>query len=317
MDGVRGSAVLVATDRQRLSDMTFLDGRETFWSSQTLVPIRLAPCTGPPMSRFVFHAGFCGSTLLARLLGLSGDALVLKEPQCLADIAGQRELIVSGRAIASLDALLDYALCKLDEAGDTGRLVVVKPTNWVNSLLPQLCHPKRGVRAVFLGMDRRSFTRAVFRGNRARIEFSIRLAAQLAAIVPDGEKILVAAIAQDDNPLDRAARIAGLLHAFQERLFEQMIATNGWSDEVRITLDDLVQRPEATLRRTRMVLGLAQQDNAPQRAALMMSRNAKDPLIRFHPADRHQEDREMERHHGVRFDAALDWVDSYYPSAPD
>ena len=308
LDGVEGEAEIATTDRGRLRASSFLDGRERFWSDKRVVPLHLGGVTTPPATRFVFHTGFCGSTLLARLLDRPGKVLSLKEPQCLADIAGQRAALAAGRGVAPIGALIDHALHALGAAGERELPIVVKPTNWANVLLPELCAPGRTAAAVFVSMDRRAYVGAVFRGGRDRIAFCSRLAAALAPVLPAGESLLGEAVAGAGDPLDRAARLTVLLHAMQEALFDRAIAANGWSSAARIDFAHLAQHPAAVLRRARQVLGLDIGGEDDTHAFDLMDRHTKDPASPFDPGQRLRHDQEIERHHAQRFDAALDWI---------
>lgn len=308
LDGVEGEAEIVTTDRGRLRAASFLDGREQFWRGKRVVPLDLTDRSVPPATRFVFHTGFCGSTLLARLLDRPGKVLPLKEPQCLADIAGQRTALAAGRGVAPIGALIDHALQALGAAGAPELPIVIKPTNWVNVLLPELCTPDRVAAAVFVSMDRRAYIGAVFRGGRDRIAFCSRLAAAIARVLPNGEGMLEEAVNSGDDPLGRAARLTALLHAMQEALFDRAIAANGWSDAARVDFAHLAQHPAAVLRRARRVLGLDIGGEEDAHAFDLMDRHTKDPASPFDPGQRLRHDQEIERHHAQRFDAALDWI---------
>lgn len=310
MDSVEGDAVMVATDRARLSKASFLDGRETFWSEQRLCRLAPAPPAVTPATRFVFHVGFAGSTLLARLLDWPGHVVVLKEPQCLADLAGQRELIEAGKGIAPIGRLLDYALAELGSAGGPDVPVVVKPTNWVNGLLPELCAPRRIDHALFVSMDARHYLGATFRGGNERLAFCARLASSIAPVVPRGAALLERAIASTDDPFGRMARIMAVLHWLHESLFDRVIEANGWPDDVRIDFADLLARPDRVLQRAQEHLALPARPPQTGRAAMLMKRHTKDPASAFRPAARAQEDEFIEQRYGARFDEALAWLDS-------
>ena len=309
LDGVAGLVEMVATDRGRLRSASFLDGREDFWSRRAVAPLELQEPTGNRARRFVFHVGFCGSTLLARLIDRPGMVLVLKEPQCLADIAGQRARLVAGRGVAPLARLIDHALESLGAAGEPELAVVVKPTNWVNSLLPQLCSAGRIGHAVFVSMDPRAYLGAVFRGGRDRIAFCARLAGEIAPVLAGGPGLLDEAIKGASEPLDRAARLTVLLHAMQESLFDRAIAANGWDSSVRIDFAHLAQHPAAVLRRARHALGLDLGGEDDRRAFGLMDRHTKDPASPFDLGQRLRNDQSIEEHHAQRFDAALDWIE--------
>lgn len=310
MDSVQGEAIVALTDRLRLRNASFLDGREAFWREQRLCPLDLRLQGKAAATRFVFHVGFAGSTLLARLLDRPGHVISLKEPQCLADIAGQRELIAAGKGIAPLERLLDFALAALGEAGDRDMPVVVKPTNWVNPLLPHLCVPGRIDHAVFVSMTRRHYLGATFRGGNDRLAFCARLAAQTAPVVPQGDALMHAAMAATADPFARMARIMALLHWLQEWLFDDAIARNGWPDSVRIGFEEIIADPDGAVARARGLLALPVSPREPERAAGLMKRHTKDPSSAFRPAKRAQEDEFIERRYGACFDEALDWLDA-------
>lgn len=309
-DAVMGEAELALTDRARLRSVSFLDGRETFWREKRLVPLALTRAPDTRARLAVFHVGFCGSTLLARLIDRPGRVLVLKEPQCLADIAAQRAQIERGAAIGRLGAVLDHALGELGKVGDGEISIVLKPTNWVNTLVPALCRPGRIERAVFVTMDPRAYLGAVFRGGRDRIAFCTRLATEIAPVVPGGNAALAGAIDGGGDPLDTAARIVALLHALQDAIFDAAIEANGWSPKARIDFAHLAQHPAAVLRRVRAQLGLAAVAGEQETVAAQLERHAKDPSSPFRPNRRLNEDAEVERHHAARFDRALDWVEA-------
>ncbi|WP_133364658.1 hypothetical protein [Qipengyuania sediminis] len=315
LDGVQGEAAIAVTDRGRLRASSFLDGRERFWRSQAVLPLQLNGQGAYPARRFIFHVGFCGSTLLARLIDHPGHVLVLKEPQCLADIAGQRAALVAGEGVAPIGALIDHALGSLGAVGEPELAIVVKPTNWVNSLLDDLCAPGRIDHALFVSMDIRAYLGAVFRGGRDRLAFCTRLAGEIAPALAGGPALLAKAAGSEGDPLDRAARIVALLHAMQETLFDRAIAANAWPSAVRIDFAHLTQHPAAVLRRARRLLGLGVGGEDDERAFALMSRHTKDPASPFEPSERLRQDREIEQHHAARFDAALEWLETTGPLA--
>lgn len=307
LDGVRGDAVMVGTTSARLRQASFLDGRERFWSSETLQPLHLRHRSEQAASRFIFHVGFCGSTLLARLLDDGNCTLALKEPQCLADIASQREALRSGSAAAPLQAAIDHALDWLGACAQEGGVVVVKPTNWVNLIVADLCPPERPVRAVFVSMERRAYLGAIFRGGRARIEFCMRLAGEVASLSASFHDLLASAIRSSADPLDQAARACAVLHAQQEALFDSAITANRWPADVKVNFAELLSDREAVLARVSRVLDLPPRHR--DAAVPAIPHHAKDPSAGFAPEERAVEDAAIEAHHGARFDAALEWLE--------
>jgi hypothetical protein len=307
LDSVRGDELVVGTTAARLRQASFLDGRESFWSSETLRPLELRDRGPRAATRFIFHVGFCGSTLLARLLDNGGDVLALKEPQCLADIASQRVALATGSAAAPLPAAIDHALEWLGASAGEDGFVVVKPTNWVNTIVADLCAPDRPVHAVFVSMERRAYLGAIFRGGRARIAFCMRLAGEVASASGHGDDVLESAIRSSSDPLDQAARACAVLHAQQEALFDRAIVANGWSADVKVSFAELLSDRVAVVGRVSRVLDLPSRDRAADVPAI--PHHAKDPSAGFKPEERAVEDAQIEAHHGPRFDAALAWLE--------
>ncbi len=303
LDSLSGNAVIADTDSARLQAASFLDGREAFAAEEQLVSIRPADLLPLRPAAFVFHVGFCGSTLLARLLDQPGSVLALREPQCLTDIASQRRAIRAGQAIAGFAPIIGHALANLGQGDER---IVIKPSNWINGALPDLVACGAIARAVFLTCDRREFLIAAFRGGRDRLAFCARLASELADEFANGTAILAHEAALDCDPLDRIARICALLHAMQEALFAQTRARAAIPDAALLTFAELIADPAGTVARAQAALGLPAGNAAAEKDAL--SAHSKDPQRRFSSVDSAAANAVVEHHHAARFDQALAWA---------
>lgn len=104
---------------------------------QALAPAGVAP-------HFIFHSAFCCSTLLTRALDIPGISMGLKEPEILnelATLARQRRLEPEQlRLVARL----------LGRPFGAGEVVVVKPSNVANLLIPELMRAAPQSRALLL-----------------------------------------------------------------------------------------------------------------------------------------------------------------------
>jgi len=69
VDPARRTGSFVRTSAAALRAAAFLDGRTLYWDGSP-VERAIAPAGDgdAPVARYIFHVGFCGSTLLARLL---------------------------------------------------------------------------------------------------------------------------------------------------------------------------------------------------------------------------------------------------------
>lgn len=140
-------------DRDALARSSFLDQRIAADLS-TVRPAGISEVLAHPVGRpdrppaFIFHTAFCCSTLLARSLDLPGQTLVLREPATLLQLADlKRGLAATERR---LPALLAPTLNLLVRPFAPRERVLIKPTNLVNNLIPELLAACPGARVLIL-----------------------------------------------------------------------------------------------------------------------------------------------------------------------
>lgn len=96
---------------------------------------------------FIFHSAYCCSTLLARALDVPGAATTLKEPVILNDIVGWRR---RGGSAASVREALDTSLALLARPFSAREAMIVKPSNAVAAMMPEILDLRPRTRAVLL-----------------------------------------------------------------------------------------------------------------------------------------------------------------------
>lgn len=308
IDSRRRQIEFVRTDHGRLRSAIFLDGRERFWDGEPEIVAFPQSSDGEPAvggDRMIFHHAFGGSTLLARLLDRCGAAIVLKEPQCLVDLADwQRGL----RHDDIADSAFAPTLCRSRQAlrlGDRGP-VVVKPSSWANSLLPLLAGCATPVRPLFLTMGRREYVRAVVRGGRDRLAFSARAASHLAAGFANGKSLVGDAVAAGADPLSKAINLAALVHVLQQNLFEAAAGPNGLAISA-IDFAEISNDPAKATARAARILGLEADFAAIDEAvAALRERHAKMPDKGYTAAQRQAADRAVDDAHRGVIDQAVE-----------
>ena len=271
----------VPTSRERLASASFLDGREDFSIGAPLavklddLQARMTPVSGP--DRYIFHIAFCGSTLLSRLL--EANALVLREPQILVDIATRRAAFdKAGGTDPALPAALDLARALLRRPWETGQPVVVKPTNWVNNILPDLTADPEAMRPIFMTMARAAFVRAVFRGGSDRIAFAARAAVHLSSRGQKHAELVARALNRDTDEQGKLAALAIVTHDIQIESFRAVMARGGWDACHWLTMDELLADPLAAAVRAANVLALDIPTAALERNCVRWAgRHAKQP----------------------------------------
>jgi len=107
----------------------------------------MAVASAPAPIHFIFHSAYCCSTLLATAFDSPGVAMGLKEPVLLNDLIGWRHRGAKGAQVARV---LDDALRLLARPFGPGEMVVVKPSNIVNPLIPGIMALRPQARALLL-----------------------------------------------------------------------------------------------------------------------------------------------------------------------
>ncbi|MBT0668274.1 hypothetical protein HT136_07825 [Novosphingobium profundi] len=316
LDALETRMVLVETSLDALRGASFLDGRETFWSEQSLADARdLPPADEAPSAsaaRWIFHVGFCGSTLLTRLLDSDRDTVCLREPQCLIDLSDQLSALQSRPASQGPEHWLARATRQLEAATAHQAPVVIKPSNWSNPLLPALARAGLLDHAVFVTMERRAWLLACLRGGRDRMAFVARCAQHTAQTSPGHAGLLAEAVAGSratgpGDALDQVLRLAALLHALQEGLFDCVDPRR----QRRLDAALIVQEPVRALHAARERLHLPCDDL--DEAAITW--HAKDPSQRFDAARRREEDQAVESEYAGRVAAAMGWIEEALATA--
>lgn len=305
IDPAGGAATFVPTRPDLLTRPSFIDGRDDFacGPAVTVSLGRLLEAPPPQAAgpeRMIFHVSFCGSTLLARMLELPGAAFVLKEPAALVDLADWKKAAPGDARLAPALAMVRAALGRRWSADEP---VMVKPSNWVNNLLPDLTRDP-ALRAVFVTMARRPFLVAILRGGRDRLAFTARAAAHLAT-TQEEQGWLRAAIAASDDPLARAVRLAAVTLHVQMRAFAAVAVPGRAIDAAAVTGDPVA----AALMATQLLdLGI-DPGRLAAHAAAKSGEDSKNPGRAFTTAGRRGEDDAVEQHHGALLDAAEDWAE--------
>lgn len=107
--------------------------------------LALAPPTAP--AHFIFHSGFCCSTLFAACFDQPGLASTLSEPMILNDVVGWRK---RGASPNEVGKLLGDALSLLERPFDGDQATVVKPSTVVNGLAAAIMRLRPDAKAVVM-----------------------------------------------------------------------------------------------------------------------------------------------------------------------
>lgn len=309
----KAEAELLPTTAEALRTASFIDGRTDIWcgpAQRLKLEDFLASEGGADFPvRMIFNIGFCGSTLLARLLDVPGRALVLREPNCLADLANQRAAAdLRGEVLDGSDDALAASLRHLSQPWRDGEEVLIKPSNWANNLLASLSS-STGLRPIFLTCGRESFVTAIFRGGPERVAFAARAAVHLSSAGAQAATLVAAALHSGGGQLDQLARLAATLHEIQLRAFRVSAAAGGWGEEHWVDFAELLEHPSAAAGRAAEALGVKLPPAAiDANAAVWAGRHAKDPQAEFSRKAESDQQGALEAEFGATIRDALEWA---------
>lgn len=191
---------------------------------------------------FIFHTGFCCSTLLARALDIPGVSMGLKEPAVLASFADY--WAHARRQVGAFEAL-STALDMLSRPLSPGETQVAKPSTVVNHIIPQLLHARQDAKAILLYSSLDTFLRAIARRGVDGRMFARHMFRQFAPVNP-----LDTGYSEDDAVLLSDLQIAAQAWLMQVSFMEQVTKRFGASRVRVLGADTLLSSPAKALHQT-------------------------------------------------------------------
>jgi hypothetical protein len=188
---------------------------------------------------FIFHSGFCGSTLLARALDIEGVSMGLKEPVIFNDIVGWRR---RGGEVRSVAQVLDDSLALLARPFSPGEAVIVKPSNILNAFAPAIMGMRPDTRAIFMYAPLKIFLGSVA---RKRLEGRLWVRKTFAGLAKDGVVNLGFDSDQYFGQTDLQIAAAGWLA--QQDLFAKLIERFGHDRVQTLNSEAFVAAPRQAL----------------------------------------------------------------------
>lgn len=153
-DPASGQGRFVRAARADLIGAPFLDDRWDVSKFETR-SAPLPPVGAPVEAGFLWHTGFCGSTLLAGCLDAPGRLLPVREPKALMTLANLKRTEALGGRRLDPD-LFARVLAPLAQGETPSERVLLKPTNAAGNLIHEAARLTRGP-ALLLYSDCRQF----------------------------------------------------------------------------------------------------------------------------------------------------------------
>ncbi|ANP44663.1 hypothetical protein [Candidatus Viadribacter manganicus] len=251
---------------------------------------------------FIFHTGFCCSTLLTRALDIPGVSMGLKEPAVLASFAEYWSN--SRRSVGAFEAL-SVALDLLSRPLAPGETQVVKPSTSVNHIIPQILHARQDCKAILLYSSLDTFLRAIARrGVEGRV-YARQMYRQFAPVNP-----LETGYSDDDAMLFSDLQIAAQAWLMQISFLEQITKRFGIGRVRVLDAETFLSDPGGALTQVGAFFDLALTlDRAQQVAASSIFREHAKELGRSFDAIAHKtQHEEAGAAHREELMMAKDWA---------
>ncbi len=240
----RDSLTFAKLPREAQRKLTFIDPRFVAREAESpAVPIAELPEgairdeAGP--LHFVFHTGFCCSTLLARALDIPGVSMGLKEPSVLACFADYWSN--SRRAVGALEAL-SITLDLLSRPLSRGETQIIKPSTTANHIMPQLLHARHDAKAVLLFSSLDTFLRAIARRGLDGRVYARQMFRQFAPVNP-----LDSGFSDEDALLQADLQVAAQAWLMQTSFMQQLAERFGKNRVRVLNSETLLSNPAQTL----------------------------------------------------------------------
>lgn len=309
-DPQTGTIGFAEVSRDALAREPFLDGR---WQKigarkgrMTLSTVRAGLTDGPaPQNlRFIWHTGFCCSTLLARALDAPAKNLSLCEPRLLVDVADAKR--AGGFSIHSdLAALPDIAFRLLSRPFAGSECVTLKPAPAANCLLQEAA--TLDARHLLLFSDCESFIISIV---KMGADGTVYVRSMLNLLLQDGVARGSGYAGANAHSLYRTAALVWQLQVAEFRNFRPAIRS--------LDCDLLLGDPAGTLRAVdgHFDLGLGEKQIAEAVSGPLFRRNAKDPQTAFDSTRRREEHATARKRLGSELQEAVAWGCEQFPENP-
>jgi hypothetical protein len=312
----RGVAHFLEVTARTFIDSTWLDyrlvqhtGRQWQLPLAELGAVRIPA----PPTAWLFHTAFCCSTLLARALQALPGTHVLREPLALRDLADARR--AAGSAAAGVAPLIGPVLDQLSKRPDPRAMVVIKPTNLADNLVPDLLTARPAAPGLVLSSGFESWVVSCLKKSAATQARFVELARAFGAT--DAEFVAAGGLA---TPLQQLEAMV-LTWMLQRRAWTRRLLADGGRRLRALDAEQLLAQPVAVLGAVAVQLGIAA---TPAELVAVVDgpvwqRNAKDPALAFAAGQRATETRLIAQMYGPELRAAAacrDHWEALLPTAP-
>jgi len=324
----RRQLVFVPSGRELLSRAAFIDGRSNLATSAKVFTLPFEDALAwyrshdpdSTCDRLLVHTAFCGSTLLARALDHPNYSFVYKEPQALIDLVTMKQ---AGDVFCADDddwsALLGLCLQQFRKSWSSTEVSVLKPSNWVNILLPDLVRCSGNYRAVLLTGSPRDFLLATIRGGRDRFAYVLKFFNQIQLEFPSYAPVIHGIDRDGGSGLLKSLKYCALAYHLQLQVFDRICADAGRNRQIRtkrLKMDELLADPVSSVKSVAQHLKI----DLPEHLIVsnrkeVFSRYSKDTGTPFEAGRTAEINNDIEQQYCQDLDMAIRWYETALPAS--
>ena len=319
IDPILGTLNFVKTTRKLISSLAFIDGRSNLSIDgiiySTNINAALSYFTHKAdknySSRFIHHMSFCGSTLLARSCDIINKVISYKEPQALIDLAKlkvEQHMYYDNQDI--WQPLVKLVIQQVQKSWSVNEVSLIKPSNWVNSILPDLHEANKHSKAIFMTICPNRFLIAVLRGGKDRITYIYNLLFHLKRQYPEFTDLINSVESAKLDIIDKVARMTLITHYIQSELFARAKSNKINHDYFELSYDNLLTNPSESLLKVSQVLKLnINQRSIADNISRTFNQHAKHDNYQFNKAKGLEIDSKVEHEYKECIFSALNWYE--------
>ncbi len=310
--------MLVPVSERLYRDANFLDDREVPTAGCLSLPLdhaillaKSSPGHGRPVHG-IFHIAFCGSTLISRCLDQLSDAMVLKEPYPVHDLAFRGRHQVAGPTDqVTWQGQFDLLMTLLGRTFHPGQTAIIKPTDASTSLIGQFLARSPQARALFLYVGLEEFLIALL-DDDVRMGFVDDRLEDLSVLFPDR-----AIMAEGRWRALAGAQRAACLWWLHMRLYADFARTTPGAGCRSLDFGAFLHDPTDTLGSMTRLFGIRTSDREIEAAvASTLPVHSKAPGSRFTARDRAGKQRDVYRRYRDEIRQGVDWAERQFVDLP-
>ena len=264
---------------------------------------------------YIFHSAFCGSTLLSKSLDYEGNSVGIREPHVLFQLSTMKRAnpLVAAQS-AEWMKMFKLAFYFLSRPYNDGEITLIKPSNAMNNLIPELLNISKSNKSLFLFSTLKEF---LISNLKKGLEYETFVNSSLEVLysnyVPsDHDEQINEVDPFKISPLRRAA----LLWVVQMAQFQFYFKHLPDERKSKLSFSEFISEPEKTLTEYNQFFQLGFGEDTVNNIAHseLFSKHAKGEKADYNLEMKKEEDNKIIEQNRQQIEETLEWVKTQFPN---